>query len=81
MGKCLRGPVDDTGELLRGVRATSRESYFNKSASTYVFYAVLAILFLAIAVTGVFVGGVLGLTFALCGSLGIVLVSIWLGLR
>ncbi len=74
----MGGPVSDTKELLRGVSASARESYYRTSTSRYVYYAIIIFLLLAIAVIGLMEGGFLGIVVAVGGSLGIALVSIWL---
>lgn len=72
------GPISDTAELLRGVDASARESYYRGSSSRYRFYIVVVVILLAVAVIGVIQGGLLGHVLALGGALGLALVAIWL---
>lgn len=72
------GPISDTAELLRGVDASARESFYRRSSSRHRFYIIVVILLLAVAVIGLLEGGLLGHILALGGALGLALVAIWL---
>jgi hypothetical protein len=74
----LDGPISDTGELLRGVRADARERYYKTGTVRYIALVLAIALLLAVAVIGLAEGGLVGNVLALGGALGILLVSIWL---
>jgi len=71
------GPVSDTGELLRGVRASARESYYRRSSSKYLLFILFVVIFLVIAVAGLMLGGPLGIVLAVGAAFGLALVSLW----
>lgn len=72
------GPVSDTGELLREVRASARESYYRRSSSKYLLFILLVVVFLVIAVAGLMLGGHLGIVLAVSAAFGLALVSLWM---
>lgn len=77
----MGSPISDTGELLRGVDADARESYYRTSALRYDLYTITIVLLLAIAVIGIMHGELLGYVLALGGAFGLVLVCILLVLH
>ncbi len=77
----MAGQVDDTGDLLRGVRASARESYFRKSASRRYYLAFVVAILLVVCVIGITAGGFSGHVVAIGGAFGLALVSVWLYLH
>lgn len=74
----MAGSISDTRDLLRGVSDPARESYYKRSTSRRPLLAVVIVVFLAVAVIGVAVGGFSGYVVASSGVFGLAVVSIWL---
>jgi len=73
--------VSDTRELLRGVGDSARESYYKRSTSRSLFFVVLIVILLAIAIAGLMHGGFLGIVLASGAAFGLAAVSVWMYLH
>lgn len=73
--------TSDTSELLRQVDSAARESYYRTSSSRLGFYVVAVVLFLALSLIGLWLGGPYRYVFIFAGILGLVLVSVWISLH
>jgi hypothetical protein len=77
--------VDDRGgdvrELLEYADTESRHSYYRAGSVRWWFYATAALLFLGLAVFGIWYEKPMGYILALLGAQGLMIVAVMIGLR
>ncbi len=73
--------MSDPEELLRGVGAEARESYYRRAGMRPVFWLSVACILLGLAIVGVYVGDSTWRIVVLGAAFGMLLATLWVCLR